>query len=83
MTAESDTATTASETLPYPDDVGVVAFFHCTQRPVGARAVLNAKNQFGVRQIGQSKREIEAQVKKYLGAALMDDLMLAFLANRI
>ena len=45
--------------------------------------MLNAKNQFGVGQIGQSKCKIEAQVKKNLSVALMDDLMLAFLANRI
>ena len=73
----------SSKTLPYPDNVGVIAFSQTTQSSIGTRAVLNAKNQFSIRQFGQSERKVEAQIKKHLGAPLVDDLMLAFLANRI
>ena len=41
--------------------------------------MLDAKNQFGVGRMSQSKRKVKAQVKKDPGAALMDDLMLGFL----
>ena len=75
--------TRRSKALSYPDHVGVVAFFHCSQRSIGARAVLDTKDQFGIRQAGEGKREIEAQIEEHLGAALMNDLMLTFLSNWI
>ena len=45
--------------------------------------MLDTKNQFGVGRICQSKRKVEAQIKKNLGAALMDDLMFSFLTYGI
>ena len=65
--------------MSYADDVRVVPFFHGTQRSIGTGAMLDAKNQFGVGRMSQSKRKVKAQVKKDPGAALMDDLMLGFL----
>jgi len=65
--------------MSYADYVRVVPFFQGTQRSIGTGAMLDAKNQFGVGRICQSKRKVEAQVKKNLGAALMDKLMLSLL----
>jgi hypothetical protein len=77
---------TACGPLIQVDVVALNVLLRSRKRPVvignGSRAVLYAQNQFGVRQLGQSKRKIKAQVKENLGATLMGNLMLALLANR-
>jgi hypothetical protein len=71
-----------SESLPQSDDVGVVALFQATQRPVTAGPMLDRIDEFGIRLICQCKRKLKPQIEENSCASLMYKLMLT-LTDRI